>query len=298
MLLGTVVGSIRLRKIQSSFCPPEEESSIGKAASCCRTIAAGNVECGAGKTNQKSSAMATLYDLLGALPNDDADELRAAFRRAVKRAHPDVNSKDPDAGLKFRRIMRANEILSDVEQRAAYDHLLELAQFEQEEAGKRDVADEVRKRASGMMAFAGITVVVAGGFALFLYLTANAVTLASSAEQAVREPVAIVSASPDTEGAESLPIARPETPGEAETASAAVLAAKGAPNNLAGTVPSRVGRTLDRTPKRTPKFASSYSDRGIFLYRWRKFTHAFAELAQAEGHQRVGRSASGNRQRD
>src|SRR3954451_23793474 len=58
----------------------------------------GNVECGAGKTNQKSSTMATLYDLLGALPNDDADELRGAFRRAVKRAHPNVNSKDPDAG--------------------------------------------------------------------------------------------------------------------------------------------------------------------------------------------------------
>lgn len=47
--------------------------------------------------------METLYDLLGALPNDDADDLRAAFRRAVKRAHPDVNPEDPDAGLKFRR---------------------------------------------------------------------------------------------------------------------------------------------------------------------------------------------------
>ena len=54
--------------------------------------------------------METLYDLLGALPNDDADELRAAFRRAVKRVHPDINSEDPDAGLKFRQIVRANEI--------------------------------------------------------------------------------------------------------------------------------------------------------------------------------------------
>ena len=56
--------------------------------------------------------METLYDLLGALPNDDADDLRAAFRRAVKRAHPDVNPEDPDAGLKFRRIVHANEIFS------------------------------------------------------------------------------------------------------------------------------------------------------------------------------------------
>jgi DnaJ domain len=60
------------------------------------------------------------YDLLGALPNDDADELRAAFRRAVKRVHPDINPEDLDAGLKIRRIVRANEILGDAEQRAAY----------------------------------------------------------------------------------------------------------------------------------------------------------------------------------
>ena len=51
--------------------------------------------------------METLYDLLGALPDDGADDLRAAFRSAVKRAHPDVNPGDPDAELKFRRILRA-----------------------------------------------------------------------------------------------------------------------------------------------------------------------------------------------
>jgi curved DNA-binding protein CbpA len=74
--------------------------------------------------------MQTLYDLLGALPRDDAEELRAAFRRAVKGAHPDLNPGDPDAGEKFREILRANEILSDEEQRAAYDHLLDLAHQE------------------------------------------------------------------------------------------------------------------------------------------------------------------------
>ena len=59
--------------------------------------------------------MDTLYDLLGALPRDDAEELRVAFRRAVKGAHPDLNPGDPDAGEKFREIVRANEILSDEE---------------------------------------------------------------------------------------------------------------------------------------------------------------------------------------
>jgi curved DNA-binding protein CbpA len=94
--------------------------------------------------------METLYDLLGALPNDDAESLRAAFRRAVKRAHPDVNPGDPDAGLKFRRIVRANEILGDVEQRAAYDHLLEVTRIEQEHAAKHAVTAKIHKLASGV----------------------------------------------------------------------------------------------------------------------------------------------------
>jgi tetratricopeptide (TPR) repeat protein len=75
--------------------------------------------------------METLYDLLGALPRDDADELRTAFRNAVKGAHPDLNPGDPLAGQKFREIVRANEILTDQDQRAAYDHLLNLAHKEQ-----------------------------------------------------------------------------------------------------------------------------------------------------------------------
>ena len=61
--------------------------------------------------------MKTLYDLLGALPDDDAESLRAAFRKAVKANHPDRNPGDPGAEEKFRRIVRANAILSDERQR-------------------------------------------------------------------------------------------------------------------------------------------------------------------------------------
>jgi curved DNA-binding protein CbpA len=57
--------------------------------------------------------METLYDLLGALPRDDAEGLRTAFRQAVKKTHPDLNPGDPDAGQKFRQLMRAHEILLD-----------------------------------------------------------------------------------------------------------------------------------------------------------------------------------------
>ena len=77
--------------------------------------------------------MDTLYDLLGALPRDDAEELRVAFRRAVKGTHPDLHPGDPDAGFKFRQIVRANGILADPDQRATYDHLLDLAEQEKKQ---------------------------------------------------------------------------------------------------------------------------------------------------------------------
>ena len=93
--------------------------------------------------------MKTLYDLLGALPDDDADELRAAFRKAAKANHPDNNPDNPEAAEKFRKIVRAHAILSDGQQRAAYDRLRALGvEFTQEpverygnvDAGFRDPA--------------------------------------------------------------------------------------------------------------------------------------------------------------
>ena len=89
--------------------------------------------------------MQTLYDVLGALPSDDAEALRAAFRKAVKGAHPDIHPDDPDAALKFRQIVRANEILIDDEQRAAYDDLLELARLEQKSASEHAIAARIHR---------------------------------------------------------------------------------------------------------------------------------------------------------
>src|SRR6516225_464298 len=107
--------------------------------------------------------MDTLYDLLGALPRDDAEGLRTAFRRAVKGTHPDLNPHDPDAGVKFRQIVRAQEILLDGEQRAAYDHLLELARVE---AGEHARAGRMHRLASWVMALAGLSAVSIGCLAL------------------------------------------------------------------------------------------------------------------------------------
>ncbi|MBW8903387.1 MAG: J domain-containing protein, partial [Bradyrhizobium sp.] len=102
--------------------------------------------------------MKTLYELLGALPDDDAEALRSAFRRAVKGAHPDLRPGDPDAALKFRQIIRANEILTDAEERDTYDHLLELARVEQASASKRAVATRIHKVASCIIALTGASV--------------------------------------------------------------------------------------------------------------------------------------------
>ena len=119
--------------------------------------------------------MSTLYDLLGALPEDNAEGLRTAFRKAVKGAHPDINPGDPDAALKFREIVRANEILSDQEQRCAYDHLLDLARLEQESASKHALAARIHKFASGTMAVAGVLVVAIGGCLLFMHISAASI---------------------------------------------------------------------------------------------------------------------------
>jgi curved DNA-binding protein CbpA len=113
--------------------------------------------------------MKTLYDLLGALPHDSAEDLRTAFRRAVKGTHPDMRPGDPDAAEKFREIVRASEILGDAEQRAVYDDLLTLASLEQTSA--HPVAARLHGIASATTALAWASVVTVSGYFLFMYLS-------------------------------------------------------------------------------------------------------------------------------
>ncbi len=127
---------------------------------------------GRGSRESSYSNMKTLYDLLGALPDDDADELRAAFRKAVKATHPDSNNSDPDAPLTFRRIVRANAILSDPELRAGYDRMLALARRQPGPKKKRGfVSDTLRKLASDAIAVACLSVVFIGGYTLFAHIS-------------------------------------------------------------------------------------------------------------------------------
>jgi DnaJ-like protein len=115
--------------------------------------------------------MDTLYDLLGALPRDDAENLRVAFRKAVKGAHPDLRPGDPEAAVRFRQIVRANEILLDKDQRAVYDHLLVLAQQEKDPAAAHPIAAKIHKIASTVLALTSLSLVTAGGYFLFMHMS-------------------------------------------------------------------------------------------------------------------------------
>jgi curved DNA-binding protein CbpA len=165
--------------------------------------------------------MKTLYDLLEALPDDDADGLRAAFRKAARANHPDFNP-DPEASERFRRIIRANAILSDGQQRAEYDRLLELAKRQKSQPSKRrSVSGTVRRFTADAIASAVVSVALIGGY--FLYNSTERLPLASAqvveiakgeAAQAVAvRPVEIADASHQTER-----LAKPEQYAEPEQA--------------------------------------------------------------------------------
>jgi curved DNA-binding protein CbpA len=119
--------------------------------------------------------MKTLYDLLGALPGDDAEGLRAAFRQAVKGAHPDINPGDPEAASRFREIVRAHGILTDEEQRAAYDHLLDFARLEQESESKRAVVAAVHRFSSYTSALCSVSALTVAGYLLLVHMSAASV---------------------------------------------------------------------------------------------------------------------------
>lgn len=268
--------------------------------------------------------MNTLYDLLGALPHDDAEGLRSAFRRAVKGAHPDLSPDDPDAALRFREIVRANEILGDTEQRVAYDHLLGLAHLEQDSLSRQQaVFTRIHKLASGVMALAGVSIMTAGGYLLFMHMSAASVAPLDEVDSAMRAAPEIaavgVAVPPDAadKGALSTKPATASLIRAATAPSAAVPgikteslppAAGGPPLDLAA-IEARTLRArgmsalrngdlngaiadLDQALQLDPKFLPAYIDRGIILYRMRKIGRAFADLAPVKPGEKSDRSKS------
>lgn len=109
--------------------------------------------------------MGTLYELLGALPDDSAEGLRAAFRKAAKATHPDLNPDNPEAAMRFRQLVRAHDILTDAEQRATYDQLLAIALRPQPSKSK-DVYEKVHRFASSTIAATIISGILVASYTL------------------------------------------------------------------------------------------------------------------------------------
>ncbi|MFZ3417565.1 J domain-containing protein [Arthrobacter sp. 3Tela_A] len=62
----------------------------------------------------------SLYEVLGLTPSATVDEIKSAYRRAARRTHPDHGGSSEH----FHLISEAYQVLSDPEQRSAYDRRL------------------------------------------------------------------------------------------------------------------------------------------------------------------------------
>ena len=62
------------------------------------------------------------YAALGVARTASEDEIKKAYRKLVRKYHPDV-SKEPDADARTKELNEAYGVLSDPEKRAAYDEL-------------------------------------------------------------------------------------------------------------------------------------------------------------------------------
>jgi curved DNA-binding protein CbpA len=267
--------------------------------------------------------MKTLYDLLGALPTDDAEDLRTAFRNAVKGAHPDLRPDDPDAALKFRQIIRANDILRDADQREAYDHLLELAEQEQERAARHVLATKIYKLALGILTLAGISVTSIASYVLLTQVSTASlpsvpVEQIDALARGSAEIAAITLAGPwDLNDRATIPpreenatVALPATaPAAAQQQADADSSSTSAVVPHSETPPSEASRArgiaayrngdldgaiaaLDQAIQLNPNYAAAYIDRGIVFYRMRKLDRAFADIEKAKRIDRAGHNRS------
>src|SRR5260370_22885441 len=132
--------------------------------------------------------MKTLYDLLGARADDDAEGLRNAFRQAAKANHPDLHAGDPDAAMRFRQIVEAYDILRDAQQRATYDRLLKFERERFRRRLKSTVSHLVRNIVSDAIAVVGLAIGLGGGYTLFAYISKKPIEASNIAQVAARGP--------------------------------------------------------------------------------------------------------------
>ena len=255
--------------------------------------------------------MQTLYELLGALPDDDADRLRAAFRDAARSSHPDNNPGDPDAAQSFRRIVRAYAILRDERQRVSYDLLLaKAAQQRALNSGGRRFS-HIRNLVPDAVTAAVIASVSIGAFVLFQRVSITPGILAKMQASALTAGTMTTQPS-DTIGRAGERNKLDLTPASEPLESPDAVKQMTAPGTLAaadntGSIPAisdvevrdaryyrhrghaayRIGDLalalvdFDMAINLDPNFSDAYIDRAIVFRRMGDLKHAFADITEA-----------------
>lgn len=225
--------------------------------------------------------MGTLYDLLGALPSDDAEGLRIAFRKAAKATHPDLNPDNPDAALRFRELVRAYDILADVEQRATYDQLLAIALQPPASKAMRTY-ETVRKVASSTMAATIISAVLVGGYTLMGMFSKPPGAAEIAADRTAGGLQETAAATQPDATPEDAPRAEEVSAGGAVAAAAVAPPAKEASAGPIGRFEPVPGfATYNLGIQYYPRFAAAYFERGVVLYRVGDFDRPFAAITPA-----------------
>lgn len=260
--------------------------------------------------------MQTLYELLGALPDDDADRLRAAFSSAAKASHPDNNSDDPDAPQKFRRVVRAYAILRDERQRMTYDSLLATADQQRALSPRHKVSSRIRNLVPDPIVVVVIAFVSIGAFHLFERVL-RAPDVPAQAQQSLTRVSALAAAMPATQpsdtigragernGLDRLPVS--SAPEVADAVEETTALGPPAVASNASTVPAisdvevkdaryyrerghqayRIGDLalalvdLDLAVELDPNFSDAYIDRAIVFHRMGDLKRAFADITEA-----------------
>lgn len=81
----------------------------------------GDDSANSGSSGRSAVADTELYDVLGVNPSATQGEIKKAYYLKAKQSHPDRHPDDPEAHEKFQKIGAAYQVLSDEQQRAAYD---------------------------------------------------------------------------------------------------------------------------------------------------------------------------------
>jgi tetratricopeptide (TPR) repeat protein len=206
----------------------------------------------------------TLYELLEALPEDDADGLRKAFRKAAKAHHPDNNPDDPNAAQRFRRVVRAHAILSDDEQRATYDACLVNAQQQRVRNSKWHIFSGLRRLAPDVLSSIVIALMSIGAFLLVekastMRVTSARITMPASALAAAMptRPSGTVGRAAEHHELDHAPVVNAPTAPDAVKEIAAPVAAATVDNT----------GVVSATSDVVVKDARYYRDRGGLAYR-------------------------------